>query len=154
MSMGAIVSIHEVVADRIVEKVLGKKAVEDVIAKVEAFSGKYKCNNDDFLEKVYEDDPSELSYYCDIPDGAEDAFQSDYGELAKALTEATDNFREKTGLKGLYLVYNHPDDAYDDIDGFAWALPHSAVYQKTPEYLKFKKSYDTDTEWAQVVKFG
>ena len=152
MSMGSIVTVHEVVADKVVEKVLGKKAVSKVIKAVNDFAEKYSCSLADLLEKVYEDDPNELSYYCEIED--EDKFQSDYDALAKVIYDVKGAFQKKTGLKGLYLTHNVPDDHYDDIDGFAWALPHSSIYRETPAYTKFKKEYNTETEWSQVVKYG
>ena len=151
MSMGAIVSIHEVVEEKVIKKVLGKSA-ENTIDAVKAFAEKYRASSDDILEKVYDSDPDELAYYCEVED--EEQYSKDYVNLAMALSGCSDKFLEATGLKGLYLVFNSPEDSYDDIDGFAWALPFSSVYAFTPAYRKFKKSFDTDTEWSQVVKFG
>ena len=151
MSMGAIVSIHEVVEEKVIKKVLGKTA-EKAIDAVKAFAEKYGAAFDDILEKVYDSDPDELAYYCEVED--EEQYSKDYDKLDKTLSGCSDKFLEATGLKGLYLVFNSPEDSYDDIDGFAWALPFSSVYAFTPSYSKFKKSFDTDTEWSQVVKFG
>lgn len=154
MSYGAIVTVHEVVKDAIIDKVLGKKTISKVIKAVDDFAEKYMCGLVDLLDAVHENDPNELSYYCDIPDGSEDTFQADYDSVCEALHLASEAFKAKTGLKGLYLVYNDPEDRYDNIDGFAWALPHKAIYRPTPAYAKFMKAYKTETEWSQVVKFG
>lgn len=151
MSMGAIVSIHEVVEEKVIKKVLGKTAGKAIDA-VKAFAEKYGANFDDILEKVYDSDPDELAYYCNVED--EEQYSKDYDKLDKTLSGCSDKFLEATGLKGLYLVFNSPEDRYDDIDGFAWALPFSSVYAFTPAYRKFKQAFDTDTEWSQVVKFG
>lgn len=151
MSCGAIVSIHEVVEEKVIKKVLGKTA-EEAIDAVKAFAEKYHASSDDILEKVYESDPDELAYYCEVSD--EEQYGKDYDKLAKALAGCSGKFLEATGLKGLYLVFNSPEDCYDGIDGFAWALPFNSVYGFTPAYRKFKKEFDTDTDWAQVVKFG
>ena len=151
MSMGAIVSIHEVVEEKVIKKVLGKTA-EKAIDAVKAFAEKYGAAFDDILEKVYDSDPDELAYYCEVED--EEQYSKDYDKLDKTLSGCSEKFLETTGLKGLYLVFNEPEDRYDDIDGFAWALPFSSVYAFTPAYRKFKQAFDTDTEWSQVVKFG
>jgi hypothetical protein len=151
MSMGAIVSIHEVVEDKVIKKVLGNTA-EKAIDAVKAFAEKYRASSDDILEKVYESDPDELAYYCEFED--EEQYRKDYDELAKALAGCSEEFLKATGLKGLYLVFNKPEDCYDDIDGFVWALPHSSIYGFTPEFQKFKTEFNTDTTWSQVVKFG
>ena len=151
MSCGAIVSIHEVVEEKVIKKVLGKTA-EEAIDAVKKFAEKYHASSDDILEKVYDSDPGELAYYCEFED--EEQYRKDYDELAKALAGCSEEFLKATGLKGLYLVFNSPEDCYDGIDGFAWALPFNSVYGFTPAYRKFKKEFDTDTDWAQVVKFG
>ena len=151
MSMGAIVSIHEVVEEKVINKVLGKTA-EKTIDAVKKFAEKYKVSSDDILEKVYDSDPDELAYYCDVDD--EEQYRKDYDILDKALAGCSGKFLKATGLKGLYLVFNSPEDRYDSIDGFAWALPFSSVYGFTPAYREFKKEFDTDTQWSQVVKFG
>lgn len=151
MSMGAIVSIHEVVEEKVIKTVLGKTA-EKAIDAVKKFAEKYKVSSDDILEKVYDSDPDELAYYCEFED--EEQYSKDYDKLAKALAGCSEEFLKATGLKGLYLVFNSPEDSYDDIDGFAWALPFSSVYGFTPAYREFKKEFDTDTQWSQVVKFG
>lgn len=164
MSTGAIVSIHEVVEEKVIKKVLGKTA-KTTIGAVKEFAGKYGVAFDDILEKVYSNDPDELAYYCDIADEEQyrknygkldkaKQYRKDYNKLAKALAGCSEKFLKSTGLKGLYLVFNSPEDCYDSIDGFAWALPFSSVYAFTPAYRKFKKVFDTDTEWSQVVKFG
>ena len=151
MSMGAIVSIHEVVEEKVIKKVLGNTA-EKAIEAVKAFAEKYKAASDDILEKVYDTDPDELAYYCEVED--EGQYSKDYDTLAKVLSGCSEEFLKATGLKGLYLVFNSPEDCYDSIDGFAWALPFHSVYGFTPAYSEFKKAFDTDTQWSQVVKFG
>lgn len=152
MSMGSLISIHEVVADSVVKKVLGKDA-KTAIDTAKKFREKYGAG-DEFLERVYDNDPNELSYICNIPDDGEDQFQKDYDNLYKTLADTAKAFQKVTGLKGLYLVFNVPEDRYDDIDGYAWALPHNSIYAFTPAYKKFRQAFNTDTQFSQVVKFG
>ena len=152
MSMGAIVSIHEVVEEKVIKKVLGKSAGKAIDA-FKALAEKYKVSCEDISRSLEDDDINELMECCpDEPD--EEQFEKDCKSLYSVIEDCNEKFRKATGLKGLYLVFNRPEDCYDNIDGFAWALPHSSIYGFTPAFKKFKKDFKTDTTWSQVVKFG
>jgi len=152
MSMGAIVSIHEVVAEKVIKKVLGKSAGKAVDA-FKALAEKYNVSCEDISSSIENDDINELLECCQ-DEVDEEQFVKDCRSLHRVLEGCASKFQEATGLKGLYLVFNRPEDCYDSIDGFAWALPHSSIYGFTPAFKKFKKDFKTDTTWSQVVKFG
>lgn len=155
MSMGALVTTHEVISDEAVKKVIGDLGAEHIKA-INAFlkmdgvevAGESFVNNeldwsdDHNGEGEYEDD-------SDYSDEVKAAFQN----LLTQKEEIQRLFKEKTGMK-VYLVYNEPEDRYDDIEGFAWALTFNSVYHTSPNYKKFVKEYGEESSWSQVVKFG
>lgn len=154
MSMGAIVSIHEVISDNVVKKVIGDLGEEHINA-IKAFFEMDEVNagesfvNDELDWSGRENGEGEYDEDSDYSDEVKAAYQN----LLKQKDEIQRLFKEKTGMK-IYLVYNSPEDHYDDIDGFAWALSFNSVYQTTPNYQKFVKEYGEESSWSQVVKCG
>jgi hypothetical protein len=154
--MGNIVTTHEVISDEVVAKVigdLGKQHIEAIDAFLERDD--VDCNREFFVN-------NELDWSGDgVGEGMFDGDDSDYSDEVKAafqnlLTQKEEIqrlFKEQTGMK-LYLVYNEPEDAYDGIDGYAWALTFTSVFQHTPNYDKFIQQYGEETQWSQVVKYG
>ena len=154
MSMGAIISTHEVISDAAVKKVIGDLGEEHVNA-IKAFFEMDEVNaGEDFVNNELDwsgnaNGEGEYDEDSDYSDEVKAAFQN----LLKQKAEIQRQFKKKTGMK-IYLVYNVPEDAYDDIDGFAWALSFSSVYRTTPKYNKFVKEYGEESSWSQVVKCG
>ena len=155
MSMGSLVTTHEVISDKAVEKVIGDLGAEHIKAinaflkmdGVEVFSQSFV--NDELDWSGDENGEGEFEADSDYSDEVKAAFQ----DLLKQKDEIQRLFKKKTGMK-IYLVYNDPEDRYDDIDGFAWALSFSSVYRTTPKYNKFVKEYGEESSWSQVVKCG
>ncbi len=155
MSMGSIVTTHEVISDEAVKKVIGDLGAEHIKAinaflkmdGVEAAGESFVNNELDWSGD--ENGEGEFDADSDYSDEVKAAFQN----LLKQKEEIERLFKEKTGMT-VYLVYNEPEDRYDDIDGFAWALSFNSVYQTTPNYKKFVKEYGAESNWSQVVKFG
>ena len=156
MSMGNIVTTHEVISDAVVAKVigdLGQKHIEaieeflerdDVDCNVELFvNNELDWSGDGVGEGMFEDADGDYS---------EETLAA-YKALLKQQEEIKAKFKEATGMN-LYLVYNEPEDAYDGIDGYAWALTFTSVFQHTPNYDKFIQQYGEETTWSQVVKYG
>lgn len=155
MAMGSLITTHEVISDEVVKKVIGDLGEEHIKA-INAFlkMDDVEASGEDFVN-------NELDWSGDENgEGWFDA-DSDYSDEIKAafqnLLQQKDDiqrlFREKTGMK-VYLVYNDPEDRYDDIDGFAWALTFNSVYHTSPNYNKFVKEYGEESSWSQVVKYG
>lgn len=158
MSMGTCITVHYVVEDKVVNKVLGKIAkahiksikdflnmqeVKDENVSFETFvNDELDWSSNENGEGLFDDD-------SDYNDEVKAAFQN----LLKQKQEIQQKFHELTGMS-LYLVYNSPEDAYDDVDGFAWAINFSSLFQRTPEYNAFAKKYKTVASWSQVVKVG
>lgn len=155
MSMGALVTTHEVISDEAVKKVIGDLGAEHINAinaflkmdGVEAAGESFV--NDELDWSGNENGEGEYDADSDYSDEVKAAFQN----LLTQKEEIQRLFKEKTGMK-VYLVYNEPEDSYDDIDGFAWALTFNSVYHTSPNYQKFVKEYGEDSSWSQVIKFG
>jgi hypothetical protein len=154
--MGNIVTTHEVISDKVVAKVIGDLGKQHIEA-IEAFLERddVDCNREFFVN-------NELDWSGDgVGEGMFEGDDSDYSDEVKAAfqnllkqkEEIQRLFKEQTGMK-LYLVYNEPEDAYDGIDGYAWALTFTSVFQHTPNYDKFIQQYGEETTWSQVVKYG
>ena len=158
MSMGACITVHYVVEDKVVNKILGNLAKDHIKAIKDFFS----------LKEVKDENVSMQDFVNNEIDWAEDengeglfTDDTDYSDTVKAKFKALceqkeaikEAFKAATGMS-LYLVYNTPDDSYDDVDGFAWAINFSSLFQRTPEYKEFVKKYKAEASWSQVVKFG
>ena len=144
------------ISDAVVAKVigdLGQKHIEaieeflerdDVDCNVELFvNNELDWSGDGVGEGMFEDADGDYS---------EETLAA-YKALLKQQEEIKAKFKEATGMN-LYLVYNEPEDAYDGIDGYAWALTFTSVFQHTPNYDKFIQQYGEETTWSQVVKYG
>lgn len=155
MSMGNIVTTHEVISDEVVAKVIGNLGAEHINAindflkmdSVEAAGESFV--NDELDWSDYGNGEGEYDADSDYSDEVKAAFQN----LLKQKAEIQRRFKEATGMK-IYLVYNEPEDHYDGIDGYAWALTFTSLYQHTPNYDKFIQQYGEETTWSQVVKYG
>jgi hypothetical protein len=150
--MGNIVTTHEVISDEVVAKVIGDLGKQHIKA-IDAFLKRddVDCNREFFVnnELDWSGDGAGEGMFEDDSDEVKAAFQN----LLKQKEEIQRLFKEQTGMK-LYLVYNEPEDAYDGIDGYAWALTFTSVFQHTPNYDKFIQQYGEETTWSQVVKYG
>ena len=156
MSMGNIVTTHEVISDAVVAKVIGDLGQQHINA-VEEFLSRddVDCDSEAFVndELDWSDDGNGEGMFDDADGEYAEETVAAYKALLKQKEEIQSKFKEATGMN-LYLVYNKPEDAYDGIDGYAWALTFTSVYQRTPNYDKFIKQYGEETTWSQVVKYG
>lgn len=156
MSMGAIVTVHYVIKDEAVNKVLGDLAKEHIESINEFFKidgvlddcGRADVVND---ELDWSRDQNGQGLFEDDSYGEE--AEKMFKKLCKQRNKIRKEFKKATGLS-LYLVYNDPDDTYDDVDGFAWAIDFGSLFQRTPKYKAFVKKYKAEASWSQVVKVG
>ena len=156
MSMGAIVTVHYVIEDEAVNKVLGDLAKEHIDTIEEFFKidgvlddcGRAEVVND---ELDWSRDQNGQGLFEDDSYGKE--AEKMFKKLCKQRNKIRKEFKKATGLS-LYLVYNNPDDTYDDVDGFAWAIDFGSLFQRTPKYKAFVKKYKAEAKWSQVVKVG
>ena len=160
--MGAIVTVHYTIPSKLVTKIignLGKKHIEHInkffkmsgVGEALQYIDKDQIVND---ELDWADDGAGEGYFDD-PEAYDDGKEvvAAFEKLLKQKDEIKQKFKEKTGLD-LYLVFNDPEDTYDTIDGFAWAIDFHSLFMRTPEYKQFIDKFKTIAEWSQVVKFG
>jgi len=156
MSMGSIITTHEVISDAVVAKVIGDLGKQHIEA-IEAFLERddVDCNAEIFVnnELDWSGDGVGEGMFEDADGGYSEETLAAYKALLKQQQEIKAKFKEQTGMN-IYLVYNEPDDHYDGIDGYAWALTFTSLYQHTPNYDKFIQQYGEETTWSQVVKYG
>ena len=155
MSMGSLVTTHETISDEAVKKVIGSLGEEHIKA-INAFMNMdgVETSGESFVndELDWSGDHNGEGEFDDDSDYS-DEVKAAFKNLLKQKEEIERAFKEKTGMR-VYLVYNEPEDRYDDIDGFAWALTFNSVYHTSPNYQKFVKEYGEESRWSQVVKFG
>jgi hypothetical protein len=154
--MGACVTVHYVISDDAVNKVLGDLAKEhiDTIKEFFKIDGVLDdCGREEFVndELDWSRDGNGQGLFDDDSYGEE--AEAMFKKLCKQRNKIHKEFKKATGLS-LYLVYNDPEDHYDSIDGFAWAIDFGSLYQRTPKYKEFVKKYKSEANWSQVVKFG
>lgn len=159
MSMGAIVSVHYTIPDEVVAKVIGDKGMTH-ISQLKEFFKKDEVLDEISKEQIVNDeldwaDNGAGEGFFDDPDAYEDGERivSFFEMLLRQKKEIKKLFKEATGLD-IYLVYNEPEDNYDTIDGFAWALDFSSLFVRSEKYKEFIDKFKTIAEWSQVVKFG
>lgn len=162
MSMGAIVTVHYTIPDEVVAKVIGDKGKKhiDQINQFFKMSGVGEALQDIGKEQIVNDeldwsDNGSGEGYFDDPEAYDDGKEvvAAFEKLLKQKDEIKQKFKEKTGLD-IYLVFNDPEDSYDTIDGFAWAIDFSSMFVRSEKYKQFIDKFKTIAEWSQVVKFG
>lgn len=133
MSMGNIEGYHQVVPDKIVTKVVGKKAIKDYSDKLNAL----KASGTDICDSAVNDELNDEGY------GTIDRESKEWLDFKKAYDKVCDTFEKKTGL-GLYALYTEGDgDCYDDLksETWFWVIPERDVWvhrttKKANEFLK------------------
>lgn len=156
MSMGNIVTTHEVISDEVVAKVIGDLGKQHIEA-IEEFLERddVDCNGELFVnnELDWSGDGVGEGMFEDADGVYSNETLAAYKALLNQQQEIKAKFKEQTGMN-IYLVYNEPEDHYDSIDGYAWALTFTSLYQHTSNYDKFIQQYGEETTWSQVVKYG
>ena len=144
MSMGNIESYHQLVDEKIVKKVIGKKLYDDFMEKLSAFT-------DEHEESAVNDALNEGDF-CDVDD--ED---DDWKELDKAYEALRDAFEEKTGMSIFYVYFSGDGDCYDDVETneWYWELDEDDVWipkRMTDKAKAFQEKYgaiDTDQRHSE-----
>jgi hypothetical protein len=137
--MGNIISFHQIVADDIVKKVVGKKLYDDFMEKHQAFVK-------DRDESAVHDALNEGDFW-DVDDEDEE-----YKALDKAYEALHNAFEEKTGMSLSYIYLDGDGDCYDDLDTdeWYWELDEDDVWlprKLTAKAKAFQKKYgDIDTD--------
>lgn len=138
MSMGNIESFYQVVPDKIVNKVVGNKAIKDYDEKLkllkESDSG---LSGEDISEELDGDG------YGNI-----DTESKEWLDFKKAYDKVCEIFEKKTGLR-LFAQYTAGDgDCYDDLDAnqWYWVIPERDVWVRktTKKADEFLKKYGND----------
>jgi hypothetical protein len=137
--MGNIESYHQIVADDIVKKVVGKKLYDGFVKKLQAFA-------EDRDASAVHDALNEGDFW-DVDD-EDDAWK----ELDRAYEALLDAFKEKTGMSISYVYLSGDGDCYDDLDTdeWYWELDESDVWlprKMTDKAKAFQEKYgeiDTD----------
>lgn len=150
MGMGYGANYADVVADKTVQKIVGKKMLDDFKKKYEAVLG-----NDDLSEFDITDT---LNYTAvNAPDKV---FHDDTPErvaLRKAWHAVHDKFKEKTDVDLLVEYHSQEDegDRYDEVDGLYFCISQEDLYQPTPAYQKMMERFGKDVvERKFYVSFG
>ena len=144
MSMGNIESYHQLVADKIVKKVIGKKLYDGFMKKLT-----------DFIEEhgiMSVNDALNEGDFWDV-----DSEDEDWQELDKAYEALRNAFEEKTGMSISYVYLSGESDCYDDVDTdeWYWELDEDDVWipkKLTDKAKAFQEKYgniDTDQRHSQ-----
>ena len=139
MSMGNIESLHQLVSENIVKKVVGKKLYDGFIKKLQSFT-------EDRDASAVHDALNEGDFW-DV-DCEDEAWQ----ELDQAYDALRDAFEEKTGMSISYVYLDGDGDCYDDVDTdeWYWELDEDDVWipkKMTDKAKAFQEKYgniDTD----------
>ena len=152
--MSSIVTVHYAIPNSVVSKVVGRIA-KDHIKAIDAF-----CKLDDVKNdiKSKEDIVNDELDWSGNQNG-EDYFLYSYKSIETAFKKLQDQkdeiiqkFKEATGME-IYLVYNDCEQDDSQIDGYAWCIPWTSLFAKTPAYQKFAKQYKTNADFSTVVKY-
>lgn len=144
MSMGNIESYHQIVADDIVKKVVGKKLYDTFMEKLSDFT----------------DEHGDGSTHLALNEGDFDDFDDEdknWKELDKAYEALCDDFEEKTGMSIYYVYLSGNGDCYDDVstDEWYWELDDDDVWipkKMTDKAKAFQEKYgniDTDQRHSE-----
>lgn len=139
MAMGNIESYHQLVADKTVKKVVGKKLYDGFMKKLNAFT-------EDRDNRAVHDALSEGDFW-----GVDDEDEA-WKELVQAYTALRDAFKEKTRMPISYVYLDGDGDCYDDVetDKWYWELDYTDVWiprKMTAKAKAFQEKYgniDTD----------
>lgn len=144
MSMGNIESYHQIVADDIVKKVVGKKLYDDFKKKHQAF---IEDNDESAVHDALNEDD-----FWDV-----DADDDTWKELDQAYQALRGDFEEKAGMSISYVYLSGDGDCYDDVDSdeWYWELDEADVWipkKMTDKARAFEKKYgsiDTDQRHSE-----
>lgn len=139
MSMGNIESLHQLVAEKIVKKVVGKKLYDGFMKKLQSFT-------EDRDASAVHDALNEGDFW-DV-----DCEDEDYKAIDQAYDALRDAFEEKTGMSISYVYLSGDGDCYDDVDTdeWYWELDEDDVWipkKMTDKAKAFQEKYgniDTD----------
>jgi hypothetical protein len=124
---------YHIISDKVVQKIVGNIAEEHINA-IDAFCEK---NDEDKEHFVY----ASLNW---SNDGSYDEYDDDeFKALEEQRDEIISKFKEATGME-LRLVYSEGEG---DIDGYAWYIEFTSLFQRTPNYEKFIETYGEDADW-------
>ena len=144
MGMGYGANYADVVADKTVKKIVGKKLLDDFMKKYEALD----CT-----------EPAELLNYTAV-EAPDKKFNDDTPErvaLRKAWHAVHDKFKEKTDVDLLVEFHSSEDegDRYDEVDGLFFYISQVDLYQPTPAYQKMMERFGKNVvERKFYVIFG
>lgn len=139
MSMGNIESYHQLVAEKIVKKVVGKKLYDSFMKKLNDFTEAHgTCATHDALNE---------GDFWDV-----DCEDEAWKELDRAYDALREAFEEKTGMSISYVYLSGESDCYDDVDSdeWYWELDEDDVWipkKMTDKAKAFQEKYgniDTD----------
>ncbi len=148
MSSGNIESYHQLVAEKIVKKVVGKKLYDGFMKKYKAF---FEDRDDGAGNDALNDALNEGDFWG--VDNEDEAWK----DLDRAYKALRDDFEEKTGMTISYVYLSGDGEAYDDVetDNWYWELDDSDVWlprRMTAKAKAFQEKYgniDTDQRHSQ-----
>lgn len=149
MGMGYGANYADVVADKTVQKIVGKKLLDDFMKKYEAL---------DCTDLSAFDITDTLNYTAVM--APDKKFNDDTPErvaLRKAWLAVHDKFKEQTDVDLLVEFHSQEDegDRYDEVDGLYFCISQVDLYQPTPAYQKMMDKFGEDVvERKFYVSFG
>lgn len=149
MGMGYCANYADVVADKTVQKIVGKKLLDDFMKKYEALD----CTDLSELDII-----DTLNYAAVM--APDKKFNDDTPELValrKAWLAVHDKFKEQTDVDLLVEYHSQDDegDRYDEVDGLYFCISQVDLYQPTPAYQKMMDKFGKNVvERKFYVSFG
>ena len=124
---------YHIISDKVVQNIVGNIAEEHINA-IDAFCEKNEADKEHFV-------------YASLDwsnDGSYDEYDDDdFKALEEQRDEIISKFKEATGME-LRLVYC---EGNGDIDGYAWYIEFTSLFQRTPNYEKFIETYGENADW-------
>ena len=151
MGMGYGANYADVVADKTVQNIVGKKLLDDFMEKYEAFL--------DSNEELSAFDITDTLNYTAVM-APDKKFNDDTPEsvaLRKAWYAIHDKFKEQTDVDLLVEFHDSEENGgrYDEVDGLYFCISQVDLYQPTPAYQKMKERFGDDVvERKFYVTFG
>lgn len=150
MSMGYGANYADVVADQTVQKIVGKKLLDDFMEKYEAVLDSDELTLFDITDTLNDTAVRE-------PDKVFNDDSPTMAALRKAWHAVHDKFKEQTDVDLLVGFHSKEDegDRYDEVDGLYFCIYPEDLYQPTPAYLKMMERFGEDVvERKFYVSFG
>lgn len=150
MGMGYGANYADVVADKNVKKIVGKKLLDDFMKKYEAALDSDELPLFDIIDT--------LNYTAVM--APDKKFNDDTPErvaLRKAWIAVHDKFKEKTDVDLLVEFHDSEESGgrYDEVDGLYFCISQEDLYQPTPAYQKMMDKFGKNVvERKFYVSFG